>query len=135
MATLYIGCSLTQAPEGFKQNVEELKQTLRTNGHTVLDFIGLVAGTAKDVYEWDIHQCVEKCDVFVAICDYPAIGLGYELGVAVEKLNKPTLVLAHTDAKITRLVQGIECPNYAIVRYSSFSDIPKHIEVFVTKSK
>ena len=132
MTTLYIGCSLTQAPEDFKKKVEDLKAILKQE-YTVLDFIGLVAGTPKDVYEWDINECVAKCDVFIALCDYPAIGLGYELGVAIEKLNKPTLALAHEGTKITRLIQGIELPTYQLTRYKDFSDIPEVIEEFLKK--
>lgn len=127
---LYIGCSLTQAPEEFKQKVEHAKDTLRTK-YEVLDFIGLVNGTANDVYMHDIHTCVATCDVFVAIVDLPSIGLGYELGVAVEKLEKPTLILAHTDAKVTRLVIGIEKPFVKMVRYTDPSEIPALVGAFV----
>lgn len=133
MLTLYVGCSLTQAPEDFKKHVADLKESLKAD-YTVLEFIGLSAGTAKDVYEWDIHECVEKCDVFIALCDYPSIGLGYELGVAVEKRNIPTLALAHTDVKITRLIQGIERPTYEFTRYSDFSEIPGLIKKFLVKN-
>ena len=87
MKKLYVGCSLTLAPESFRQSVEELKNKLRAD-YEVFDFLGLVKGTAKDVYEWDIHHCVAKCDLFLAVCDYPSLGLGYEMGVAVEKLYK-----------------------------------------------
>lgn len=127
---LYIGCSLTHAPEEFKQQIEGVKNVLRKE-HEIMDFVGLVAGTPKDVYEWDIHECVAKCDVFVAICDFPAIGLGYELAVAVEKLKKPTLALAHEGAKITRLVLGIERPYYRFVRYKTAEDIPMIIASFL----
>ncbi len=132
MLTLYIGCSLTQAPEEFKKRVADLKESLKAD-YTVLEFVGLTAGTAKEVYEWDIHECVEKCDVFIALCDYPSIGLGYELGVAIEKRNIPTLALAHADAKITRLIQGIERPTYEFTHYSDFSEIPELIKKFLLK--
>ena len=49
-----------------------------------------------------------KCDVFIAISDFPAIGLGYELGVAVEKLQKPTLALAHKDDIVLITGKGAE---------------------------
>lgn len=127
---LYIGCSLTQAPEDFKQKVERAKDSLREK-YEILDFIGLVNGTANDVYNWDIHTCVATCDVFVAIVDLPSIGLGYELGVAIEKLEKPTLILAHQDAKVTRLVLGIEKQFVKMVRYSDPSEIPGLIEDFI----
>ncbi len=127
---LYVGCSLTQAPEDFKAKVEALKDQLRQR-YEILDFIGLVAGTATDVYRHDIQVCVAQCDVLVGICDFPAIGLGYELGVAVEKLGKPTLALAHKDAKISRMLLGIDHPKYRFVRYESVEQIPSLIEHFI----
>jgi len=127
---LYIGCSLTQAPEDFKKQIDNLKNTLR-NTYEIADFVGLTAGTPKDVYLWDVHECVGKCAAFIAICDYPAIGLGYELGFAVEKLKKPTLALAHKDSKISRLVLGIDQPHYEFRRYESVEEIPQLIKQFL----
>ena len=128
---LYVGCSLTHASEEFRQQVEGIKNILRGE-HEVADFVGLTAGSARDVYEWDIHKCVEGCDAFIAICDFPSIGLGYELGVAVEKLHVPTLALAYEDVKVTRMVLGIEQPHYHFARYRSFEELPAMIEAFLS---
>lgn len=127
---LYIGCSLTHAPEDFKKEIDKLKDSLRLD-YEILDFLGLVSGTSEDVYMWDIHECVNKSDVFIAIVDYPAIGLGYELGTAIEKLSKPTLALAHKDAHVSRLVLGINHPNYKLARYTSITEIPSLIKQFI----
>jgi nucleoside 2-deoxyribosyltransferase len=104
-AKIYVGCSLTKAPEDFKAQVEAFKDTLRGEGYEVFDFVGLVNGTPASVYNWDIGHCVRDCDIFVAICDEPSIGLGYELCEAL-RLGKPVLAVAHADAKVTRLVLG-----------------------------
>jgi hypothetical protein len=127
---IYIGCSLTQASEEFKRTIEKLKNDLRKD-YDVMDFIGTVAGTPEDVYKWDIYECVAKCEAFIAICDLPAIGLGYELGVAVEKLNKPTLALAHRDAKVSRILLGIRQPHYTFERYDSMEELPNRIKTFL----
>jgi hypothetical protein len=131
---LYIGCSLTQAPEDFKASVEQLKATLRDK-YEVLDFIGLVAGTPTDVYHWDVQKCVAQCDLFVAICDYPAIGLGYELGTAIERFHKPVLVVAHEDVTLTRLVIGIDAPDFSLKRYQSLTQVAGFIEDKLTTMK
>jgi hypothetical protein len=102
---LYVGCSLTGASEEFKSSVEELKHKLRGEGYEVFDFVGLVAGTSADVYNWDIVQCVRNCDALIGICDFPSIGLGYELSEAT-RLKKPVLAIAHNDSLVTRLVLG-----------------------------
>jgi len=51
MAKIYVGCALTGAPAAFVGMVEMLKLKLREAGHEVADFVGLVNGTAQDVYE------------------------------------------------------------------------------------
>ncbi|HCC22713.1 TPA: hypothetical protein DF272_00870 [Candidatus Falkowbacteria bacterium] len=112
---LYVGCSLTQAPSEFRAQVESFKNSLRAD-YDILDFVGLVAGTDTDVFLHDT-DCVRSCDLFVAICDYPAIGLGYELGVALE-MGKPVIALARHAACVSRLVLGINKPNFHFYRYT-----------------
>lgn len=124
IAKVYVGCSLTLAPEAFKLTVEDFKKALRREGYEVFDFVGLVDGTPADVYSWDIGHCVRDCDIFIAICDEPSIGLGWELGEAA-RLGKPVLAIVHADAKVTRLVIGaaeIE-PNVRFERYQKLSDM------------
>lgn len=128
--SLYVGCSLTQAPEDFKEEIAALKEKLKEK-YEVMEFLGLVDGTEQDVYRWDIHECVGKCDIFIAFCDLPSIGLGYELGTAIEKLETPTLMLAQTDAKVTRLVIGVDQPHATFSRYESLADAHKQIDDFI----
>lgn len=120
---IYVGCSLTQAPEKFRDEVERYKGSLRDAGHEVLDFIGLENGTAEDVYRWDIERCVRTCDVLVGVCDYPSIGLGWELNEAT-RLGKEVLAVAHEQSQITRLVLGAAAvePNIHFARYTDLSD-------------
>lgn len=120
---LYVGCSLTQAPAEFRAAVEALKTNLRDT-YEVLDFVGLEKGTPTDVYHWDIQHCVSACDLLVGICDYPAIGLGYEMSVATEALHKPVLAVAQTNTQVSRLLLGIDAPGYSFVRYSQLQDVP-----------
>ena len=127
---IYIGCALTHAPEEFKREVELLKTSLRMDGYKLLEFLGLVAGTERDVYRWDIHHCVATCDFFVAICDHTSIGLGYELAVAVEKLKLPVLAVAHRDAKVTRMILGIESRRYEFKRYDTLDDVARMVRMW-----
>ncbi len=126
---IYVGCSLIHAPEEFREMVEKLKEELRKQ-YDILEFVGLGIGSPKDVYDRDIHTCMVQCDIFVAICDFPSLGLGYELGVAVENLQKPTLALAHEDTKVSRLILGINAPHYIFMRYKHIKDIPLCINDF-----
>jgi hypothetical protein len=134
---LYVGCSLTHASDEFKTSVENLKKTLRMGGYEVFDFVGLVNGTPKDVYNWDIGHCIKDCDAFIGICDFPSIGLGWEMNEAI-RLGKPSLGVAHNDAHVTRLVIGaaeVE-PNFRFERYKDLvKDVIPMTKTLIDQSK
>ncbi len=119
---LYVGCALTAAPPEFRGSVEQLKEDL-TSQWEVMHFLGLDGGTPGDVYEQDIGN-VRTCDAFLAIADYPANGLGWELGVA-DQLKKPTLIVAHRDATVSRLLIGAaeESSHITFRRYGDLSEV------------
>ncbi len=117
---IYVGCSLTHATEAFKNAIEDLKKELR-NEHIVTDFLGLEKGNERDAYEYNIEN-VKNCNLFVAECSYPSTGLGVEIGTALN-LNKPIIAVAHKDAKVSRLVQGVTHPKYIFKRYEELSEI------------
>ena len=136
---IYVACGLTHAPEEFKLSVDGLKQALREQrGYEVYDFVGLENGTPAEVYAWDIGRCVAQSDLLVAICDYPAIGLGWELGTAVEKLRKPTLAVAHEESHVTRLITGAAeagAPNYRFRRYSNLAEVSGYVDELLEEAR
>lgn len=120
---VYVGCGLTNAPAEFKQEVESLKVKLK-EFCVILDFLGLTAGTPRDVWTHDIARCVMQCDLFVAICDHPSTGLGVEFGVQTMVRQKPTIAAAHYDSLVTRLVLDPEVlGDFKFVRYSDLSEL------------
>lgn len=125
---IYVGCALTHATEEYRKNIENFKNMLRAEDLEIMDFLWAklpdprAPGIEKDVYKWDIEECVGKCDLFVAICDEVSIGLGYELGTAVEKYGKPAIALIKKGGELTRLVRGITHPNFTYVQYEDFPD-------------
>lgn len=125
--SLYIGCALTHAPEQFRNDVSGLKQILREeHGINVLDFVGLENGTEVDVYQWDILECVSKCNAFLGIYGYPGDGLGYETTIANAR-GIPRLGVAHENAKVSRLILGsAQYHDYPFERYRDMhQDIPR----------
>lgn len=133
---LYVACSLTHSSEVFKAKVETFKTVLRNQGYEVLDFVGLIKGTARDVYEWDVQHCLSVCDGCIAICDEASIGLGWELGEAV-RLGKPCLAVAHEKIRVTRVILGaaeVE-PNLRFVTYRNLVQdvLPLVDELFVAR--
>ncbi|HLD03959.1 MAG TPA: hypothetical protein VJC17_04260 [Candidatus Dojkabacteria bacterium] len=125
---IYLGCALTLAPKSFTDEIINLKQILKKK-YAILEFLGVVKGTPKDVFIRDT-KCVKDCDLFVAECSYPAIGLGYEIGMAIYE-KKPILTLANINTHVTRMVQGISVPRYKFVRYNNISEVPLIIDNFI----
>src|SRR3989338_2804216 len=95
---LYIGCSLTLLPadkkDTFLQMVEEVKKEL-SKSFEILEFKGLAdLSTAhplspREIYDFDIKNCVMKADCMLAICDYPSIGLEKKRAPDKEKRGFP----------------------------------------------
>ncbi len=131
---IYVGCGLTHAPESFKKAVQQLKEALKSVSNlVVLEFLGLENGTARDVFIHDIG-CVSKCDLMIAICDEPSIGLGVEMGIQMQT-GKPILAFGHESSKITRLILDPPIDNFKFHRYKNFNDIYEIVLDFVKNHK
>ena len=113
---VYVACSLTHAPKEFWDKVESFKTKLREFCN-VLCFLGVNGFPARDIYEWDINQCVRKSDLVVAIADLPSIGLGYEMATQMESRNMPCLIIAHEKSRVSDLVIDTGCPGTEFKRY------------------
>ncbi len=141
---LYVGCALTEAPPEFRDEVAELKALLKaqknasgTPSFEVLEFLGLVEGTPEDVYRTDILEGIGSCDLMLAVCDYPSIGLGYEIAVMVEKrsigkrMPPPVLAVAKEGKRVTRLMLGIYAryPHFTFEYYGNMlDDVPRLLD-------
>ena len=78
------------------------------------------------ISKYEIHNCVEKCDLFVGDFTYPSLGLGWEMGTIVEKRKIPSLAVAKKGTIVSRLVTGAECernPFYSFHYYENIFDI------------
>ena len=131
---LYIGCALTVIPsdkkDAFWEMVKDTKKQL-SKSFEILEFKGLGDFPPKEIYDFDIKECVMKADCMLAICDHPSIGLGYEMATAVEKLGIPVLAMAHKNAIVGRIIRGIDQPNFEFMYYDSTDEIiEKTIEKF-----
>lgn len=116
---LYVGCALRNAPQTFKDSVEVLKQNLEKD-FEVLKFLG-DKGTAQEVFRYDI-DCVLDSDAVLAVCDFPSLGLGFEIATALAN-GKRVLGVAQTDADVSRMILGIDSPLFSFERYTSLSDV------------
>lgn len=117
---IYFAHSLTQAPEEFKAEMLEFRENLKIK-YEVLEYFELIMGEPKDIFSHDI-KCVRGCDLLLAEVSYPAIGLGFEIATALQ-LDKKVLCCAKEDAKVSRLVLGINDTNFTFLRYKKTEEI------------
>ena len=113
---VYVACSLTHASQEFRDKVEIFKNELKSFCN-VLSFVGLSDDSPHETYLWDINECVNKSDLVFAICDFPAIGLGYEIATQVETRRKPCIAVAHDKSLVTKLILDTRQPHFEFKRY------------------
>lgn len=143
MKKIYIGCALTHAPPEFRQMVWKLRDLFRAKGFEVLEF-GWKDGPREDinVFEFDVGK-IKECEIFVALCDYPSIGLGMEFKECISRnLSRDRQILimafARKESKVGKIVPDLLEANHlpALVFYEDPEDIVRevvaHIEHAVT---
>ena len=130
---LYVGCALTQAPDDFKKDVEDIKEVLRKRKYDVLEFVGSRSATPEEVYHRDIEQCVGRCSAMLAIVDYPSLGLGWEMATA-SSLKRPTLAVAQIGRAVSRLILGAAevIPSFEFENYENIRDVPDQLDEFLS---
>ncbi len=103
--------------------IQSFISALESKGFEIPHFLGLIDGTAQDVFRHDIFNCVAKSDLMVAVCDLPSTGLGFEMCHALHVCNIPLLAVGHEKSRVTRLVLGIDHPLFTFQRYNSSDDL------------
>lgn len=125
MKKIYLGCSLTHATEEFKTHIKGLKQQLRAK-YKVEEFMGLTEGTAQDVYRHDM-DILKKSDLLLAECSHPSLGLGFEIATALAQ-HKPILAAAQHEAKVSRMILGIDSSLFSFIRYETADEVLDAVE-------
>jgi nucleoside 2-deoxyribosyltransferase len=135
---LYVACCLTGAPEELLSFVPKVKEALRDEGFTVLEFFGTDTWDPETTASVDIMH-VWACDGVVAICDERSTGLGIEIGEAAA-MGKSILGFAREGARISQLVVGYGAvrPNFMFFRYRTIEDIVReacrHFDGFLART-
>jgi len=81
--------------------------------------------TDIEIYTTDV-KCIEECDLLIAECTTPSLGVGYELCYA-EKYHKPVYVLYNrTKCQLSAMISGDEY--FIKLSYYSIEEAIKIIE-------
>jgi len=121
---IYFGCSLTHASKEFIRDNNRLKKILRKKVE-VFEFAGLTPPVGE-VYQHDTNM-VRRCDVVVANISHPSLGLGMEMGIAIEN-KKPLITLIDDSCKTTRfLILGYVDPFHFSLRYTSIAQAGRFV--------
>lgn len=122
---VYFGCALSHAPKEFIRDIEKIKKALRKKVE-VLEFLGLEHPSISDAYQYDTN-CVRRCDIVVANITYPSLGLGMEMGIAIEN-KKPLITIIDDKTKTTRfLIGGYIDPHHFSMRYKTTAQAVRFI--------
>ncbi len=138
---IYVSCSLTHAPEDYKENIKMFIKELKKNDFVeILEFCSPLPGQqqsvfdALDVYHNDIHDCVEHANVLISEISFPSTGLGFELGAAMEKHGTGVIMFAQNEAVVSKLILGAAIAhNSPVYRYDQ--SIMEHMPSLLTKLK
>lgn len=134
---LYFSCALSGLPIEHRQRMVALRDSLKVH-FDVLEFCDPKDVTARDIYRYDIHHCVAIADLMLAVVDERGTGLGYEMGVMIEKHDRPVLAVAHQDSLVSPFILGVDHRDFKLVRYNNLEEVPSILldferEIFVEK--
>jgi hypothetical protein len=114
---IYFGCALSNAPKTFIEDIDYIRDSITPFGD-VLRFLGLHHPNVGDAFQFDLN-CVRRSDIVVGDLTHPSLGLGMELGVAIEN-RKPIIMLANDKIAPERLLMwGSWDPLHFKLRYKT----------------
>lgn len=134
---VYFACSITGG--GDTSSYLNIINTIKSSGGDVISEIfahdainyGGSPLPAEEIYHRDVEM-INEVDVIVAEVSNPSLGVGYELAYA-EKLNKPVLCLANSDApkRLSAMIKGN--PYFIVVEYSKSYFPEREINEFISQ--
>jgi len=100
-------------------------------GSTSLTSFGEEEHDNRQIHQRDMEWLTES-DVVVAEVSIPSLGVGYEVGRALEN-NKPILCLYRQDAKkkLSAMIGG--SPDLTVVTYQNLTEALRAIDDFISK--
>ena len=99
-------------------------------GEKNLNSMGESALSDKDIHDRDMGWLIDS-DIIIAEVTNPSLGVGYEIGRAIE-LNKNIVCLyrTKTDKRLSAMIAGSE--NLDIIEYEDFNSLKQQLEILIT---
>lgn len=118
--TAYIAVSFSKRNE-LNEEINAVKTALQHAGATAFVFVDRFIFDARDETAMmrQAMNCIDECDVLIALLTHKAIGVGVEAGYARAK-NKPVIYARHADAAHSTTVSGIS--SYQVI-YTCTEDL------------
>jgi nucleoside 2-deoxyribosyltransferase len=134
--TIYF-CGSIAGGRDFLDTYTKIVRYLQSLGHTiptehiidpnVLD--GEKSLTAREIYERDV-EWLSGADCAIAEISNPSLGVGYEIGFALDK-GKKVLAMYQNGLFVSRMITGNPHPNLKIVEYSTDDEAKSLIDTFL----
>jgi len=85
----------------------------------------------RAVFERDVAW-VAACEAMIAEVSTPSLGVGYEVGLAVQ-LGKPVLGVYRSGLRLSKMITGNPAPNLTVATYSSEAELDALLDSFMKR--
>ena len=86
---------------------------------------------AREVYRRDA-EWLNEADVVIAEISRPSLGVGYEIGYALQR-ETPTLCVYRDGLFVSKMITGNPSPFLTVATYRDESELDRHIDAFLSK--
>lgn len=129
-------CGSIRGGRNLAATYEKMIEMLKSYGKVLTEHLGSdeeIEGndrvlTDKEIHDRDLQWIVES-DLLVADVTVPSLGVGYEIGRAIE-MGKPILCLFKQDSKYTTSAMIAGCDSVEMKYYQSLEDVKGIFEAF-----
>ena len=83
------------------------------------------------VFERDVAW-VHACDAMIAEVSTPSLGVGYEIGYALQR-GMPTLCLYRDGLFVSKMITGNPSPHLTVATYCDEDDLDRHVDAFLKR--
>ncbi len=84
----------------------------------------------REVYLRDVGW-IKGCDAMVAEVSTPSLGVGYEIGYALN-MRLPVLCLYQRGVFVSRMITGNPAPELTVAAYASLDEVDAQLDSFVS---